>query len=164
MARRVVVRIIGVAGTNRGLAFAVTESPSRLIRWGLRRMPATKADMQTTLKRIVQESRVLFVAFDTERTARQRRRGRTLGMAAKKVASDAGTMFLSVCSKDVVGGSSRVSPTKRDIMKAVLERFPHLKPQFPPLRKPWQSEDERTGLFMALAAAVAAWDDLRRGR
>ena len=75
-----------------------------------------------------------------------------------------GVMLLPI-RRDQTRALSTVKPTtKWDVADAIAGWFPEIADRLPHRRKPWETEDERIGLFMALAAAVAAWESFRGSR
>lgn len=159
--QRIVVRILGLASTTRGFGFAVTEGPRRMVTWGLRRTPAQGAGVIKALDEILRRSRPLFVAFDDEAAGKKRRRGRLFKDVVAKACDVHGIMILSIESGRTKALAGVPRPTKRDIGQALILLFPEVANKLPPRRKAWQSEDDRIGMFMALAAAVCAWESFR---
>lgn len=156
--RRIVIRILGVASTTRGFAFALTEGPKRLVTWGLRRRAPTQAAVVSTLKRIVESSRPLFVAFEQEASERKGRRGKRFGKMLSAACRQYGVMIHAVDSKTVklLAGSPKAS--KWQVAHAVSKRFREIQHKLPQPRRAWQGEDDRIGSFLALAAALTMWD------
>jgi hypothetical protein len=125
-------------------------------------VPAKTAKAITAIDVVLRKSRPLFVAFEREGGLKKRHRGRKFVKAVTKACDAHGIMLLTVKSKEVKALSTASRPGKWDVAEAVAALFPELADKVPPRRRPWQSEDERIGVFMALAAAVAAWDGFRR--
>lgn len=152
------IRILGVASTTRGFAFALTEGPKRLVTWGLRRRALTEAAVVSTLKNIVESSRPLFVAFEQEASDRKGRRGRRFGKMLSTACQKTGVMIHAVDSKTVklLGGSPKA--TKWQVARAVSTRFREIQHKLPKPRRAWQGEDDRIGSFLALAAALTVWE------
>ena len=59
-----------------------------------------------------------------------------------------------------LGGPS--GGNKWDVAMRVANRFSELKGRLPARRLPWQSEDDRMGIFMAAACVLMAWSKLFR--
>ncbi len=161
-AKRVTVRIVGFASTTRGFAFVVTEGPRRLVDWGLHRLPSRTAAVTEALELVLNKARPLFVAFDGEGARLKRIRGKRFGKAVTKSCETAGVMILPVSSDDIQAFADAPRPTKWHVAVGVSKLFPEIVGKLPAKRKPWQSEDDRIGLFMALAAAVAGWDSFKK--
>ncbi len=164
MPPRVTVRILGLAHARRGFGFAVTEGPRLLVASGLRRTPISQVRMVQRLSAVIQISRPLFVAFETERMKCYRQRGKTLCRAVHQACQNCGVMCLSVESRQVCELTDLRNPSKFRVAEAVAKLFPQLAPKLPPRRSAWLPEDPRIGLFIAVAAAVCAWDGFRKGR
>jgi len=63
-------------------------------------------------------------------------------------------------SREQVRNSFRylMSPTRLAIVEAITKRMPELQSFVPPIRKIWESEDRRMGLFDAVALALTFFD------
>jgi hypothetical protein len=66
-------------------------------------------------------------------------------------------MILQVEREELEVLSENLNPTRDDIAQAVAARFRALVPTLPKRRNAWQGEDERIGIFMAVAVALAGW-------
>jgi hypothetical protein len=155
----IIVRILGIASTTRGFAFAVTEGPRRLVSWGLRRVPVATAKSVKTMNKVLLKARPLFVAFEREDSLKKRHRGKHFDAVVTRACDAHGIMILNMGSGQT---HSLCMPRKSkwSLADTLAKLFPELRDKVPPRRKPWQSEDDRIGLFMALAAAVSAWESL----
>ncbi len=160
MGRAVVVRILGVASTTKGFAFAVTEGPRRLVLWGMERGRGAK--ISASLTRLLERSRPLFVAFDKLASDKKRSRGRLFSVFLDRACVSPRVMILPVqATKAVATIQGLPIRTKLDLAKALAVDFRELSHVLPEKRKVWKSEDDRIGVFMALATAVAAWNGFR---
>lgn len=159
---RITVRVLGIASTTRGLAFAVTEGPRRLVDTGLRRIPARRTAALKAIDLVLQKARPLFVAFERETSQKKRNRGRMFSKAVADACETGGIMLLSIGRAETNALSEIANPTKWDVAEALVKHFPEIAGRLPRRRRAWQSEDERIGIFLALAAAVAAWENFRR--
>ncbi len=153
------MRILGVASTTRGFAFAVTEGPRRLVLWGMERGRGAK--ISASLARLLERSRPLFVAFDKLASEKKRSRGRLFSVFLDRACVSPRVMILPVQAKKAVAMQGLPIRTKLDIAKALAVDFHELSHVLPEKRKVWKSEDDRIGVFMALATAVAAWKGFR---
>lgn len=158
MGRAVVVRILGVASTTKGFAYAVTEGPRRLVLWGMEK--GRGAQISASIERLMYRSCPLFVAFDKLAARRKRTRGRLFSVYLERACLSQRVMILPVQSKSAVA-PARLNLTKWDISKVMATDFPELSHVLPEKRKVWKSEDDRIGIFMALATTVAAWKGFR---
>lgn len=158
MGRRVVVRILGVASTTRGFAFALTEGPRRLVNWGLRRRSLSSGEVVKTLTKLVTASQPLFVAFEQEASERKRTRGKKFVEMLRAACEKTGVMIRVVESKTVRAIAGVKKPTKWQVAKSVSKRFRQIQHKLPAPRRTWQGEDDRIGSFLALAAALSLWE------
>jgi len=154
------VRILGLASTTHGFAYALTEGPRRLVDWKTRATSVVGKETVKILDGLLIRSRPLFVAFDRGAAQKKRHRGRSFGIAVKRACDVRGIMILGITSRQTDSLSSNRRPNKWDVADAIVTFFPDTASSLPPRRKPWQSEDDRIGLFMALAAAVCGWEVL----
>jgi hypothetical protein len=154
---------LGLASTATGFAFAVTEGPRRLISWGIRRTPIQGGRAVAALEDVIREARPLFIAFDKDGSLRKGRRGRLFG-GVVRTANDIHSVLVLPIDKAALKKFCSGRPTKRKIAEGLGKLFPELADRVPPVRKAWQPESAWLGVFMALGAAVAAWDDFRKGR
>lgn len=152
------VRILGVASTTKGFAYAVTEGPRRLVLWGMEQGRGTT--ISASLDRLLHRSRPLFVGFDKLAARRKRLRGRLFSVLLDRACLSQRVMILPTQSKNAVA-LARLELTKWNIAKAMATEFPELSHVLPEKRNAWKSEDDRIGVFMALATAVAAWKGFR---
>lgn len=162
MGRRVVVRIIGLASTTKGFAYAVTENSKRLVSWGLLRLSSRRVPM--ALEKLFRKSRPLFVAFDATASDKKRVRGKFFKVIVEKSCDLHGLMILSSQARHAIDlGRQGVSATKWRIASELSKIFRELEHKLPNRRQEWTSEDDRMGIFMALATAVAAWRNFAEG-
>ncbi len=147
------MRIAGLASTTKGFAYAVTEGPRRLVLWGVER--GSGAKIHRAIDRLLGQSRPLFVAFDRASSRRKMRRGRLFAVHVERVCAASGVMTLQAEPHRVLGLG--VKATNWNIASTMAEHFKELRGSLPAKRKPWQSEDDRIGIFLALATSIAAW-------
>src|SRR5262245_37165989 len=119
------IRILGLACTTHGFAFATTEGPDRLLDWG-RRQPS-RADIARVLDAILYRSLPLFVACELEHNKRRSDRGRAFNRALKRVCARHSVMILCVERRS----SNHIRPTDQDIAKAAAARFPVIAHKLP---------------------------------
>jgi hypothetical protein len=159
MGRRVVVRILGIASTAKGFAYAVTEGPHRLVLWGMSRGRGGK--ITTALDRLMKKSRPLFVAFDKLAVEKKQTRGRLFSVFLERSYRTHNIMMIPAeARKAVDNGRQKIG--NWDIAKTLTNTFQELRYTLPPKRRPWETENERLGIFMALATSVAAWKGFQR--
>ena len=159
--RRLVVRIVGVVSTTHGFAYAVTEGPRHLVASGQRAASPSLSDAVRRFGNVISKARPLFVAFDRDSGQRKGRRGRQFVRAVSAVCEAHGVMLIAIGRTEIRRLSKQGRPSKWDIGDIVATWFPEIASKLPPRRKPWESENDRIGIFMAIAAAVAAWEGFR---
>ncbi len=157
---RLAVRITGFASTVRGFSFAVTEGPDRLVHWGGYKISSDEK-LEESLDRVVTRARPLFVTCEIARTSRKSGRGRRFADALIAVCATHGIMILCVERRRVRYTRRTTDATNHDVAMSVLPRFRVLATRLPRRRKAWECVDERVGLFLAVAAAVAGWNHFR---
>lgn len=150
-----------MASTAKGFAYAVTEGPRRLVSWGLLRTSSRKVPVH--LERVFKRMRPLFVAFDDADVERKRIRGRLFAHFLRKSCSESGVLILPTLGRQAVDAGRLRPLTRCEIASALADQFRELAHKLPEKRKPWQSEDDRMGIFMALAASVACWRNFAEG-
>jgi hypothetical protein len=142
--------------TSHGFAYALTEGPDDLVDWG-RVDHKSWGKLKDILHRHVERCRPLFVATDVEWMSRSAR-GRTFARLLKVVCAAPGIMILCVERIPVDG---RI-PTNYEVAQNAARRFPAIAGKLPKRRQAWMGVDDRIGIFLAAAAAGAAWDHFRR--
>jgi hypothetical protein len=152
---RIAIRILGAMLTSHGFAYALTEGPEDLIDWG-RVDSKSWAKLKTALTQDVERYRPLFVAADIEAMSRSSR-GRTFTRLLKVVCSGPGIMIL--CVERVAANGK--SPTNYEVAENAAKRFSVIAGKLPKRRQAWMGVDDRIGIFLAAAAAGAAWDYFR---
>lgn len=149
---RVAIRILGVAPTSHGFAYAVTEGPERIIRSG---RIAYKGLPTTHLETLLDTSRPLFVAVEMERMVRGTKKERCLGTLLRALCAERNLMILSV--------ERHGTATNADLAVAAAERFPILGTP-PKQRRTWQGRNDSIGVFVAASLSAAGWDHFKRSR
>lgn len=159
----VAIRIIGIAATARGFAFAVVEGADRLIDYGGHKN-SSQGQLIHQLDAVIKRSRPLFVACEVARHAEKSDRGRRFIEALKAACVPYGIMVLCVERREVGGGGRAASVTDHELCQAVAARFPLLANAIPSPRRHWDAPSQRVGIFLAAAAAAAGWDHFRSTR
>lgn len=160
---RLAVRILGIAATIRGIAYAITEGPGCLVDVSTFRPKTERDDVAKALAAIVTKSRPLFVAFGATK-AKRGTRANALDEALTRVCREQGVMILRITRNQLNGLTKLKATSPLDIAHEVALRFPELVHRLPRQRQPWEAADDRIGLFQAVAAALAAWQMFRPPR
>lgn len=158
--RRLAVRIVSFAATVRGFAYAVTEGPGCLVDVNVRRQPSKAPDVEKILAAILTRARPLFVAFEATKSKRGTRAS-VLDEHLTKACAAANIMILRVTAEQLKILTRLEKPTRWDIASAVAKQTPELAHRLPRKRGLWEPEDERVGLFHAVACGLAAWNMFR---
>jgi Holliday junction resolvasome RuvABC endonuclease subunit len=161
-------RVLAIDPTTKGFGFAVLEGPAMLIDWGVKKARGERnggcIKHATELIRRYQPG-VLVVEHTAATGAQRCSRVRQLIEDLLALASDSRVRTKRVSRRRAQQCFSKTgSATKRQIALALTERFPELEPHLPPVRKLWMSEDERMGIFDAVAFAWAFFEPLRKER
>jgi len=137
----------------RGFSYVVLEGPLSLVDWGMSDIPA-KRKTPMCLRRL---SFLLDQYRPDAVVIRQISQGRLTRL------SDAITAFvksrriiIAVVTRDRIREAFAYlgSPTRYAIVRAIAKQIPVLAPYVPPVRKIWNGEDRRMGLFDAAALAL----------
>lgn len=154
--RRLAVRILGIAATVRGFAYALTEGPGCLVDVSVRRPPARKSDLARVIASLISSGRPLFVAVGVKRPRRGSRES-LLDDALVEVCGRCGVMILRITANQLIALTAHSDSSKWDIASEMARQFPEIAYRLPKKPSPWQAEDDRLGLFQAVAVASAAW-------
>lgn len=161
--RRIAVRILGLAATIRGFAYGLTEGPVCLVDVNIRRRPAEKADVAKALASLLANSRPLFVAFGATKSKRGSRE-QMLDDALTDICRENDVMILRITNRQLNALTTMPNPSKWDIAREVARQFPEIAHRLPKKPALWESEDDRIGIFQAIAVATAAWQMFSRQR
>lgn len=159
-----VTRVLAIDPTRKGFGFAVLESPTEFIDWGVKEI---RDSLRHRNRRCLEEvSRlidrhqpdVLVVEHTGAKSCRRRLRARQLIDDVLILASVQNLRTRRVSRRRVQRCFSKTGKaTKRQVAVAIALRFPELEPHLPPVRKLWMSEAERMGIFDAVAFALASF-------
>ena len=114
-----------------------------------------------TIDVVLRRARPLFVAFERNASIKKRHRGRLFGEILTAACVAHHIMILDIAAEDLNVLTDAPNPTKWDVAATMASSFPEVAHKLPQRRKAWQGEDDRVGLFIALAVAVAAWGRFR---
>ena len=159
MGGRAVVRVLALASTPRGFGFVVLEG-TWLVDWGLRRCSPTNEEFRRRIDALVRRYQPMIGVVESLSGTTKRCRGRIFIRTATTALKSAGVFVVPVSARRAAQFAKGPRPSKWDIASAIARRFPEMSHRLPKNRKPWQSEDERLGLFMAAGFAMLAWEKL----
>lgn len=154
-------RVLSIYATSRGFAFTVFEGPQSLVDWGVKQLKGKQKN-----PRVLKQIRVLIEQYPPDalviedcavkgsrRSPRIRRLYRSIEALAASEAVEVhcySRAQLRQCFSEGFGAS-----TKQEIAQAIVTLLPELAHRVPPVRKLWQSEDPRMGIFDAAALVLA---------
>lgn len=154
-------RILALDLHPQRFGYAVLETPTDLLDWGVRRRyrkhePLRDSSIQRSLRSLLEmwrPSLILIKEPSKHRTARTEKRLASLVDEVRRCRIPARSLTdHEVCS--VFGSGSNM--TKYAMASMLVRQFPFLTFTLPPPRKIWKSEDYRMHMFAAVALALAA--------
>jgi hypothetical protein len=159
-------RVLAIDPTSKGFGFAVLEGPRRLVDWGVKHASGNGKCLKQAASLIERYRPEALVVERTDANGcRRRLRVRQLIKELLVLARKRQLRARRIPRRTVLRYFAKSGlATKRQIAVALSIRFPELEPYLPPERKPWMSEDERMGIFDAVAFGLAFYESLRRER
>jgi hypothetical protein len=151
----------------RGFAYVVFEGPLSPIDWGMSDVPA-KVKTRRCLRRLsllldqYQPDALLIRGVSNARTKRS-----IAGLlAAIEQEARRRGIFIATVSRTHIRESFAYlgSSTRYAIMKTIAKHIPMFASYAPPIRKIWNGEDRRMGLFDAIALALAFFKNQKATR
>lgn len=158
--RGLAIRIVGLASTTRGFAFAITEGPERLIDWGGYKISSQERLIEA-LDIVIKHARPLFVACEVARNSVKSERAKKFNEALKVVCARYGIMILCVERRFIERQGRMAEATNYDIATTITARFSAIAGKLPRRPRLWDGANERLGVFLAAAAAAAGWNHFR---
>jgi hypothetical protein len=117
------------------------------------------------LERLIKRARPLFVASEIERNEERSVRARKFNDALKAVCAQYEIMILCVERHSVdTPRRGRRPVTNHDIAEAAARHFPLIADKLPRRRRIWDGSDDRIGVLLAAAIAVAGWNHFSPSR
>lgn len=141
----------------RGFAYVVFEGPLCPVDWGMSDIPL-RVRTQKCLRRLSAlldqyEPDVLLI-----REASHGRAGKRIGELLSSIeglGESRGSFTAKISRKQIQRAFEHLgTPTRHAIVEAISKSIPMLAPYAPPVRKIWNGEDRRMGLFDAAALAM----------
>jgi Holliday junction resolvasome RuvABC endonuclease subunit len=161
-------RVLAIDPTCQGFGFAIFEGLGVLVDWGRKQARADRdrACLEKATELMVRyQPGVMVVEHAAAKGSRRCPRVRRLIKNLLALARHHHLRTRQISRRTVQRCFSKAgSATKRQIAVGLTERFPELAPHLPPVRKLWMSEDERMGIFDAVAFGWASYELLRRER
>lgn len=141
--------------TSRGFGYVVMEQ-DRPIDWGLATGTAL-GDILSRLAALIDRWDVQTLLIEDYKAPESKRCARVKKDLAEidRQVGETGLRVVRVIQKAVlIRFAALGAKTKRERAVWLAARFPELARHLPPIRKPWMSENEKTGIFDAAAFAV----------
>ena len=154
-------RVLSVYVTTRGIAYAVFEGPQSPIDWGVKGLNGDQKNpkgvkvVRTLIEQFQPDALVIedCAAKGSRRSVRIRRLYRSIeALAASQVIEvhRYSRAQLRQCFDEGFGARR-----KQEIAQTIATLLPELAHRIPPVRKLWQSEDPRMGIFDAASLVFA---------
>jgi hypothetical protein len=152
-------RILAISLSSRGFGFAVSEGQETLVDWGVKSVQGDKnRHSLAKIKDLITHYRpdTLLLEDMGGKHSRRSARIQTLGLRTKTLASDLNVQVMLLSQKRIRHSFFRDGGgTRYELAQILVEQFPEeLGQRLPPKRKPWQCEDSRMDIFMAVALVV----------
>jgi hypothetical protein len=149
-------RVLAIAPKPRGFGFAILESPTTIVDWGVK---ATRHEKEAlTLAKVAELIRHYspqVLVFEDCRKSRRCPRVRGLLDHIRNLAIHKGVKPRSLAASRVREVFlSFQARTKHQIAQVIAQQLPELASRLPRYRKPWMSEDYRMAIFDAAALAL----------
>lgn len=154
--RRQTTRVLAIAPTTQGFAFAVFEGEDFLVDWGLlhtsRDLAGAKERFDTLALRFLPD----MLALEDHANTRRGRRARKIIRALERRASRKNIRVTLVSRDEVKADFAKTGFSKHSIAEEIVRRFPELRGRLPKKRRAWESEKERLSIFDAASFALTA--------
>lgn len=152
-------RVLAIHPASRSFGYALLESPTTLVDWGVKATRTDKA-MQTTAKVAALLAHyapdILVVEDCRAEGSRRRRRVVQLLAGLRAFAVLKGLRACAISKQQVRQVFSSFDARSREQIAAVLaEKFPELAPRLPRHRKAYETDDYQMAMFAAVALAFA---------
>ena len=152
-------RVLALEPTTRSLAYAVLEGSERLLDWGLTRA-RKDGGLQKRLPILLKQSRPTLVVCASWDAKAQKPSVRRLVTALRSL----GIRPVVVTRRQMGREYATVGLTKYTVAVATARMFPELDPWLPRKRMAGHDEDERAGIFVAVAAGFTVLRRCERNR
>ena len=154
------LRILAIDPSPKGFGFAVLESDSQLVDWGVAVL-SSKADLEflARLEGLVDRTRPALLVLEDPTGTRLGLRHVRLIRGATEYARTRRLRVEAVSRATMRNSFGTTCKNKYDIAVAISRQFPELASRLPAKRRLWTSEDERMNIFDAVALALTALSD-----
>uniref|UniRef100_UPI00067BCB78 hypothetical protein n=1 Tax=Bradyrhizobium tropiciagri TaxID=312253 RepID=UPI00067BCB78 len=151
--------ILSIYLNTRGFAFIVFEGHLSPFDWAIRETRGPKKNTACLIRITAVFDRygpdALVIQDTSESGTARARRIRNLNCSLANLAKDRGIPVFSYSRDEVRRAFEPYGcPDKQSLAELIAKHIPAFEQYVPPPRKPWMSEDRRTGLFDAAALAL----------
>ncbi len=146
--------IMAIDPTRKGFAFAVLETPSFLVDWGMKNAPPKSGDLRRKVDKLFSryQPSLLVVEDLAARGCRRRKRAKREIRSIERLAATRGVPIERV-ARLAVQSAFAPGRSKYEMAVKLAEIFPVLTPRLPRRRKAYTTEDARMNIFDALGFA-----------
>lgn len=152
-------RVLSIDPCCKGLGYAIVELPCTLLDFGRVWNSEGRKNTFTRFRGFLSRTRPDTLILENTSALGSRRRPRIVRLlqAIEREAGKRGMRVQKISRLQTLDRFKDALPrtTKYTVACELARRHPILLPFLPPLRKPWQSEDERLAIFDALAFGAA---------
>lgn len=147
--------ILAIDPTRKGFAFAVLETPSFLVDWGMKNARAKSGDLRRKVDDLLSRYKpALLVVEDlAARGCRRRKRARREIKSIERLARR--RVRMARVARLAVQNAFAPGQSKYEVALKLAELFPVLAPRLPRRRKAYTTEDARMNIFDALGFIAA---------
>jgi hypothetical protein len=149
--------IMAIDPTRKGFAFAVLETPSFLVDWGMKNAPPKSGDLRRKVDKLFSRYKPSLLVIEdlAARGCRRRKRAQREIRSVEHLAQKRGVPIERV-ARLAVQNAFAPGRSKYEVAVGLAEIFPVLAPRLPRRRKAYTTEDARMNIFDALGFTVVA--------
>lgn len=148
----------------RGFAYIVFEGPHSPVDWGMSDLPhkQKRAACLRRLAFLLNQYHPDVVVLRNMRRRSDSNGARAFMESMEILCEEAGAANLAICRNQIRSAFAHLGSTKRHaIAREIAKHVPIFGPLLPPVRKIWNGEDRRMGLFDAAALALTFFHSQR---
>ena len=154
-------RVLAVYAQSKGIAYAVFEGPQSPVDWGVKGLKGDRKNIKglKVVEALVMQFQPDAIVIE-DSAGKGSRRSERIRRLYRSIESLAGSQIIEVhqysraqlrqCFDEGFGAWR-----KQEIAQTIATLLPELAHRIPPVRRLWQSEDPRMGIFDAAALAFA---------